>query len=68
MKKRVVAGVLWLYAGWFVGAFAAFAFGLPAVLGPIVGLAAAGLVGVDPRRLIWDRTRIATLPREAIPA
>jgi hypothetical protein len=30
-------------------------FGLSPVLGPILGTAAAAIVGGDPRRLIWSR-------------
>jgi hypothetical protein len=67
MKKRVAAAVLWLYAAWFVASFSAFAFGLPPAIGPIVGLAAGVLVGLDPRRLIWDRAGSAR-PGEAVPA
>jgi hypothetical protein len=59
MKKRVVATVLWFYAGWYAGAMIAELFGLSAALGPILGTAAAAIVGGDPRHLIWGRTRVA---------
>ena len=55
MKKRAAAAVLWFYTGWFVGAFVAFAAGLSPALGPILGVAAASIIAVDPRRLIWTR-------------
>ena len=55
MTKRVVATVLWFYAGWYAGAMIAFLFGLSAALGPILATAAAGVVGLDPRHLIWAR-------------
>jgi hypothetical protein len=59
MKKRILAAVLWFYAGWYAGAMIAFAFGLSPVLGPIVGTAAAALIAGDPRHLIWTRRETA---------
>ena len=53
MKKRVAAAVLWFNAGWFVGSALAFVAGLSPALGPIVATAAAAIIAVDPRRLIW---------------
>ena len=53
--KRIAATALWFYAGWFAGSFAAFAFGLSPALGPIIATAAAAIVAVDPRSLIWTR-------------
>src|SRR3982750_4666843 len=55
MKKRALAAVLWLYAGWFLGAAIAWATGAPSVLGPILGLAGAGFFGGDPLHIIWAR-------------
>jgi hypothetical protein len=72
MKKRAVATVLWLYAGWFAGAFAAFMFGVSPALGPIIGFAAAALVATDPRHVIWttpapkaSRVPVQTAPNPA---
>jgi hypothetical protein len=53
MKKRVVATVLWFYAGWAFGAMIAFVTGLSAVLAPVLAVASAGMVGFDPRHLFW---------------
>lgn len=53
MTKRVVAALLWFYTGWYAGAILASVLGVSAVLGPIVGVAAAGLIVGDPRRIIW---------------
>ena len=61
MTKRVVATLLWFYAGWYAGAMIAELFGISAALGPIFGVAAAGIVGGDPRGVIWGR-RKATQP------
>ena len=52
MKKRIAAAALWFYAGWFVGAFFAFATGLSPALAPIVATAAAAILAGDPRRII----------------
>ena len=53
MTKRVAAAFLWFYTGWYAGAFLAEIFGVSPVIGPIIGVAAAGLVVLDPRRIIW---------------
>jgi hypothetical protein len=55
MKKRMFAAVLWFYAGWYGGALLAELIGLSAVLGPIVGAAAAFVFAGDPRGIIWTR-------------
>jgi hypothetical protein len=56
MKKRVAATLLWFYSMWYAGAMIATLFGLSPVLGPILGTAAAAIVGGDPRHLIWARS------------
>ena len=53
MTKRILAAFLWFYAGWYAGAMLAEFLGVSAVLGPIIGAAAAGLIVGDPRRMIW---------------
>jgi len=53
MKKRILATVLWFYAGWYAGAILAEFLGVSPLLGPIIGMAAAALVAGDPRRIIW---------------
>ncbi len=55
MKKRTLATILWFYAAWYAGAMVAHVLGLSAVLGPILGTAAAAIVAGDPRRIIWTR-------------
>jgi len=60
MKKRVLAAVLWFNALWFVGSFAAFLLGVSPVLGPILGVSAAAIIAVDPRRIIWARSLAVT--------
>ena len=57
MKKRVLAAILWFYAGWYAGALIAVVLGISPALGPIIGVAAAGLFVGDPRRIIWSRSR-----------
>ena len=53
MFKRVLAALLWFYAGWYGGALLANFLGVSVMLGPIVGAAAAALIAGDPRRIIW---------------
>jgi len=65
MKKRALAALLWFYAGWYAGAIVAFYVGLPDAIGPLVGAAAAVVITVDPRGMIWNARRSArTLPRQ----
>ena len=68
MTKRVLAAMLWFYAGWYAGAMLAEVFGISALLGPIIGAAAAGLVVGDPRRIIWTTHPAAPAPStESLP-
>ncbi len=53
MTKRVLAAVLWFYTGWYAGAMLAEMFGVNALLGPIIGVAAAALVIGEPGQRIW---------------
>lgn len=53
MFKRVLAALLWFYAGWYGGALLADFLGVSLLLGPIIGAATAALVAGDPRHLIW---------------
>jgi hypothetical protein len=53
MTKRAIATVLWFIAGWYLGATIAFVFHFSPMLGPVIALSAAGLMGVDPRHVIW---------------
>jgi hypothetical protein len=53
MSKRILAAFLWFYAGWYAGALIADFISVSALLGPIIGAAAAGLIVGDPRRVIW---------------
>ena len=61
MTKRILAAMLWFYAGWYGGAILADFLGVSVLLGPIIGAAAAGLMVGDPRRIIWTG-RTATSP------
>lgn len=65
MKRRILAAILWFYTGWYAGLMIADFIGVSSLLGPIIGVAAAGLIVGDPRRIIWT-TRTMTPPaREA---
>jgi hypothetical protein len=54
MSKRILAGVLWLFAGWYIGNILAFYFGISDLLGPILGVAAALVIAGDPLRIVWS--------------
>ena len=60
MSKRVAAGVLWLFAGWYLGNIVSFHVGISDLFGPIIGVAAAALVAGDPFGRIWPRTTDGT--------
>jgi hypothetical protein len=51
MVKRLVTLALWFYAAWTFGALLSFVTGASELIGPVLGLAAAGLVWFSPRRL-----------------
>jgi putative effector of murein hydrolase LrgA (UPF0299 family) len=53
--KRFAAAALWLFAFWYLGSMIASLMGVPDLLGPVLGLAAGLIVGIDPRRVIWRR-------------
>lgn len=55
MTKRILAAMLWFYTGWYAGAMLAEVLGVSALLGPVIGVAAAGIITIDPRRVIWTR-------------
>ena len=70
MTKRVLAAMLWFYAGWYAGAIIAEFIGVSPFLGPLIGAAAAGLIAGDPRRIIWKRPAtpvVASTSPEAMP-
>jgi hypothetical protein len=46
VTKRIVIATLWLFAGWYGGAYAVAYLGLPDVVAPLVGVAAACFVTV----------------------
>jgi hypothetical protein len=59
--KRVAVAALWLYSFWYLGSFASALVGVPDFLGPVFGLTAGLIVGIDPKRAFRRRsTRIAT--------
>ena len=68
MKKRTFAAFLWFYAGWYAGAVIANQLGLAAMLGPVIGLAAASLFVGDPRRIIWKSTKRTTIEMNSVRA
>lgn len=66
MTKRILAAFLWFYTGWYAGAMLAELLSVSPALGPIIGVAAAGLIVGDPRGMIWKRrTVLSTSSRTA---
>ena len=55
MKKRLFATVLWFYATWYGWSILADMAGWPDMLGPVIGLAVAAFVGLDPMHRIWAK-------------
>lgn len=55
MNKRLIAGVLWLFAGWYLGNILAYHLGLSDYVGPVLGIVAAVMVAGDPFGLLWGR-------------
>jgi hypothetical protein len=53
MKKRIIAALLWFYAGWYAGALIADFLHVSPLIGPFLGAVAAALIAGDPRRIIW---------------
>ena len=51
--KRITATLLWFFAFWSLGSMVAALLGVPDLIGPVLGVAAGVIVGVDPRRVIW---------------
>ena len=54
--KRIAAASLWFYAFWYLGSTLASVVGVPDLLGPVLGLSAGLIVGMDPARRIWTRS------------
>jgi hypothetical protein len=53
MKLRTVSCLLWFLAGWGVAGTVAINLGLSQMVGPLVGVAWAALVIVDPKDVVW---------------
>lgn len=66
MKKRILAALLWFYAGWYAWSVIAWATGLPELAGPVVGAAVAALLAGDPFGRIWGGTRTQPASRSVI--
>jgi hypothetical protein len=59
MKKRALATVLWFYTGWVIGALVTWALSLAVPIGPFLAVAAAAVVAIDPRHVIWEQPQKA---------
>ena len=63
MAKRVIAFLLWGFTAWYAMAYVVEITGGPALVAPLVGLAVGSIIAVDPRNVIWDRSK--RVPRTA---
>ena len=61
MKKRLFATLVWFYVAWYGGAVIASFLDVSPLLGPMMGIAAAALIGIDPLAKVWT-TKKATQP------
>ena len=68
MTKRILAAVLWFFAGWYLGAFIAFMVGVPDLLGPVLGFASAAVFAGDPLGVIWKRSDVEPVAEPTTPA
>ena len=57
MSKRNLATSLWFLTGWTLGLIAAFAAGLPSLLGPVFAVLLAAIVRWDPSGRLWTRAQ-----------
>ncbi len=53
MTLRLLSGVLWFLAGWFVTGLLAIGLGLDSAIAPLVGIVWAALIVIDPRDVVW---------------
>jgi hypothetical protein len=58
MSKRLIAGLLWFVA---VGSLVESFTGVPRLLAPLIGVAAAAFVLLDPFGLFWERSASRTI-------
>jgi hypothetical protein len=68
MKKRTLATALWFFAGWYAGAILAWFLGIDAPVGLLVGIAAGGFVGWDPRNMFWAPSATRRVARARLSA
>jgi hypothetical protein len=66
MAKRVAAFCLWGFTTWYAFAYLAAYFGVPELLGPIVGVAVGSYVALDPRGRIWKPKRAVAPEMSAV--
>jgi uncharacterized membrane protein len=62
MNKRILAAVLWFFAGWYGWNLLAEFAGVTFMLGPVIGAVAAAFIAGDPFHLIWTERWTSTQP------
>jgi hypothetical protein len=71
MIRRIVAAGLWAFAIYSGGELAWGLLGVPRVVGPVLAIAIASFVFLDPTGRIWTpspNSRVATIPNPTGPA
>ncbi len=53
--KRIAAAFLWMLSTWYLGSIVSALVGLPDLMGPVLGISAGLIIGIDPRHIIWPR-------------
>lgn len=68
--KRILGSALWFYSFWYLGSMIAAFLNVTDFIGPVLGLAAGLIVGLDPRRVLWTRgaTTTSSVSTKAVPA
>ena len=64
MQKRLIAAPLWAIAVLVTYELAWSLVGVPRDLGPVLALAAAAFVGLDPLGLFWPRLALPAAGRD----
>ena len=64
--RRLAVAILWTYTGLAAGMFAEYVGGIPAILGLVLGIAAAVFFAGDPLHIVWPKK--GELPSGAAPS
>ncbi len=68
MVKRIVAALLWIWAGSALDGLVFYATDQSVPIGLALGVLVAAVVTIDPRHVIWDRGQSKAANQEPTPA